>query len=305
MRFLLKDPKLNMRAEDVDLIISTSPLSLCYEEGYTEIYQLIHDAIPMQWKNSFENPKVFKNRLFDAHNNCKCFYVSQESRKVVLNKLNIKYTNFSNSIIYPMPSLKIEILDKVHNQYDIKSIIQPFILLNSSIVEYKKVENAINFFKKSNLPKKNLLLCIAGKLHNTKYCEFIKEICRGNRNILLLDYVNDIEKTWLFLNSSLLISTSSNEGFGIPLLDALSINLKAIATDIPSHREIKALNSSNKIKLIKENDKKTWINNLNNIEIFDIRNKKAKLARADFFKRFSKNYEETTFQKLKKFIDQK
>tara|TARA_Y100001978_G_scaffold191787_1_gene196234 strand:+ start:508 stop:1908 length:1401 start_codon:yes stop_codon:yes gene_type:complete len=303
MRLLIINPKLNIEKDNIDLIISSSPLSLGYKKGNAEIIQLIHDAIPLQW--GLENPKVFRNKLFDAHHNSKCFYVSKESRKVVLENLNIKGSKFSDSIIYPTPSLRVRCLEKACNQYHLRSIIQPFILLNSSIVEYKKVENAINYFKSSDLPKRNFLLCVAGKLHKSKYCEFIKEICRENRNILLLDYVNDIEKTWLFLNSSLLISTSSNEGFGIPLLDALSINLTAMATDIPSHREIKALNSNNKIKLIKENDDKTWIANFNNINIFDNKNKQEKLKRVDFFRSFIKDYEKTTFQKFKKLIPQK
>ena len=305
MRFLMKDPILNINKKNIDLIISSSPLSFVYKgKENAEIIQLIHDAIPIQWANSFENPKVFSNRLLDAHNNCKCFYVSQESRRVVLKILNIKNKKSLNSIINPLPSLKVETLDKVLDKSNIRSIKKPFILLNSSIVEYKKVENAINYFKKSNLQRRNFLFCLAGKLHKSEYCEFIKEICRENKNILLLDYVSDLEKTWLFLNSSLLISTSSNEGFGIPLLDALSINLEAIATDIPSHREIKSLSSNNKIRLIKENDDKTWINNLNRVKIFNSNNKNSKSDRTDFFKRFIRDYEKKTFLKLQELIDQ-
>ena len=304
MRFLMKDPILNINKKDIDLIISSSPLSLIHKgKENAEIIQLIHDAIPIQGK-TLENPKIFFNRLLDAHNNCRCVYVSQDSRRVVLKILNIKNKKYSNSIINPLPSLKIPALKKVCDESSVRSIKKPFILLNSSIVEYKKIENAINYFKNSNLPKRNFLLCVAGKLHDSKYCKFIKEICRENKNILLLDYVNEIEKTWLFLNSSLLISTSSTEGFGIPLLDALSINLTAIATDIPSHREIKSINSNNKIKLIKENDHKTWITNLNRIKIFDIKNKDLKLDRTDYFKKFIKDYEKNIFIKLQKLIDE-
>ena len=302
MRFLMKDPILNINKENIDLIISSSPLSLSYRgEENAEIIQLIHDAIPIQGKTS-ENPKVYFNRLFDSHNNCRCLYVSKDSRRVVLKILNMKNKKYSMSILNPLPSLKIGTLKKVSEEKSVRSIKKPFILLNSSIVEYKKIEKAINYFKNSNLPKRNFLLCVAGKLHKSEYCKFIKEICKENKNILLLDYVSEIEKTWLFLNSSLLISTSSTEGFGIPLLDALSINLKAIATDIPSHREIKSLDSNNKIKLIKENDYKTWITNLNRIKIFDIKNKDLKLDRTDFFKKFIKDYEKLTLLKLQKLM---
>ena len=306
MRLLIKDPKLDLSKTKIDLIISSNPLSLKYtKRNNAEIIQLIQDAIPLQWAGSFENPKVFTNTLFDAHKNCKCFYVSQESKKVVLKILNIKNNKSPDSIIHPLPSLNLEILKKAYELSSIRSIKKPFIIFNSSFLEYKKVENAINYFNNSNLPKRNFLLCLAGKLHKSDYCEYIKNICRENKNILLLDYVSEIEKAWLFLNSSLLISTSLYEGFGIPLLDALSINLSAIANDIPSYREIKAINRKNRIKLIQRNNEKIWINYLNKLESFDIKDSNSKLLRIKFFKRFINYYEESTLFKFRNLINQK
>ena len=49
--------------------------------------------------------------------------------------------------------------------------------------------------------------------------------------LLLLDYVSETEKAWLFLNSSLLISTSSIEGFGIPILDIKDYKFIETCTD--------------------------------------------------------------------------
>ena len=90
----------------------------------------------------------------------------------------------------------------------------------------------------------------------------------------------------------------------MPLLDALSINLSAIATDIPSHYEAKAISSKNKIKLISENDKKIWIDLLNKIKFFDIKDSNSKLQRIKFFKRFINYYEESTLFKFKNLINQ-
>ena len=120
--------------------------------------------------------------------------------------------------------------------------------------------------------------------------------------LLLLDYVNEFEKAWLFLNCSLLISTTSIEGFGIPLLDALSINLRALATSIPSHLEINDLKKNKSIKLINQNDSQEWIDWLNKTTIFDINNSKNKLKRLEFFKCFMDEYEEKTLIKISKFL---
>ena len=56
-----------------------------------------------------------------------------------------------------------------------------------------------------------------------------------------MDYVSEIEKVWLFLNATSLISTSSSEGFGIPVLDAACLKLPVLASNISSHLEIKKL----------------------------------------------------------------
>ena len=302
MRLLIKDPELNLEKNKIDLIISTSPLSLKFKNsGNAEIVQFIHDAIPLKVSNHVEDHFTFYNKLLDAHKNCRCIYVSKESKKVVSKILNIN--NADNLIINPLPSLNKDDLKKACNIEYIKNIDRQFILLNASIVETKRVEKAIYYFLKSNLIKRNFLFCIAGKLHESKYCDYIKYLCNGYKNIVLLDYVDELEKAWLFLNSSLLISTTKIEGFGIPVLDGLSIGLPTLATSIPSHYEIKAIKKNNFIKLIDQEDERTWIDSLNKLNVFEINNLKIRYKRLDFFKHFIKEYEEKTLDKFVKILE--
>ena len=155
----------------------------------------------------------------------------------------------------------------------------------------------------SNLSERDILFCLAGKLNDTKYCSFIKSMCKDNKNILLLDYVSDLEKAWLFLNSSLLVSTSTIEGFGIPVLDALSIDLPILASDIPSHYEIGKLKEKSNITLIKQNNEEIWIKYLKQIDTFPIDNKEKKLNRIESFKKFSYNLENKSISKIRKYIN--
>ena len=300
MRFIFKDPILNINKEDIDLIISSSPLSLKKKGSKNaDVIQIIHDAIPIQIPNHPERKWIFFNRLRDAHKNSECLYVSQESRRIVKNILKIKHSKSNrNEIIYPMPSLQIELLEKAFKIPSIRSIEKSFILFNSSIVETKKVENAINYFSKSNLPRRDFLFCIAGKMHKSEYCNYIKDLCKNHKNILLLDYVSETEKAWLFLNSSLLISTSSIEGFGIPILDALSLNLSSLGTSIPSYLEIKNLTKKNNINLVKQNTPSKWIDKLNSLSKFDIKNKNDKKLRINNFKIFQNNFERNYLLKI-------
>ena len=142
------------------------------------------------------------------------------------------------------------------------------------------------------------MLCIAGKMHKSEYCNYIKDLCKNHKNILLLDYVSETEKAWLFLNSSLLISTSSIEGFGIPILDALSLNLSSLGTSIPSYLEIKNLTKKNKIYLVKQNTPSKWVDKLNSLSKFDIKNKNDKRLRINNFKIFQNNFERNFLLKI-------
>ena len=305
MRLLIKDPILNINNKDIDLVISSSPLSIKKENPENaQIIQLIHDALPIQISNHPENSKIFYNRLKDAHNNSNCIYVSEESKKVVRKIINIKSSDRKlDQIIYPMPSLDIELLEKAFYISSMRSIKKPYILFNSSIEERKKVENAINYFLCSNLPKRNFLLCIAGKLQENKYCQYIKQISKNNKDIFLLDYVSELEKAWLYLNTSLLISTSSSEGFGIPILDALSLNLSSIATKIPSHVEIKNLNKLNNINLLSQNKKKYWIENLNKVKVFELDNNFSKRQRINHYTNMINILEKNYLSSIKMFLN--
>ncbi|MBO8206795.1 glycosyltransferase family 4 protein [Prochlorococcus marinus XMU1406] len=302
MRLLCQDPILNLNKENINLIISSSPLSLKTQNN--KLIQIIHDALPIEITSHPENGWIFRNRLNDAQRNCSCLYVSQESKASVGNHLKIKniYRN-KNDIIYPMPSLEIELLEEAFKITSLRGIDKSFILFNSSIVERKKVENAVNYFLKSNLSDRNFLLCIAGKIHQNDYCYQIKNLCKNHKNILLLDYVSEAEKAWLFLNTSLLISTSSCEGFGIPILDALSLDISSLATSIPSYQEIKNLNKKNKINLVNQNKPKVWIDYLNSLSAFDIKNNYEKRRRIEHFKIFKESLEENYLLKIRNYLN--
>ena len=77
-----------------------------------------------------------------------------------------------------------------------------------------------------------------------------------------------------------------------------------MATSIPSHHEIKAI-KNNFIKLINQEDERTWIDLLNKLNIFEINNLKLRYKRLNFFKHFIKEYEEKTLDKFVKILEQK
>jgi len=303
MRLIFKTPTLKISKKDIDLIITTCPLSLVnHDKRSAKIIQIIPDIIPIQVSSHPENPVVFYNRLLDAHLS-KTFYISQATQSSAKKILGIENKKiYTNEILYPLPSINLDLISNAMSLPSIREINNPFILFNSSIVERKRVELSINFFKNSELPKRGLKLLIAGKIHNSNYSDYIKKMCEKNKQIVLMDYVSEVEKMWLFLNASLLISTSSSEGFGIPVLDAATLNLPVLASNIPSHLEIKNLVNSKKITLLDIKHEKAWINYLSKLEIFDIENEKSKFLRIKHYKKSLKSLEFATLGKIQKLI---
>ena len=302
MRYLFRIPQLNIKKNKLDLIITSCPICIRNKnKNYAPIVQIIHDAIPIQ-DPDHHRPKAFLNTLKDAHYN-KCLYVSSATQKIVFNLLQISKSTNELDIMRPLPSISIEILNDSLNINSILGIDKPYVLINCSIVSWKKVEKAINFFNQSNLSDRGFLLCIAGQIHNTKYCKYVKKLCAKNKNILLLGYVSEFEKVWLYLNTSSLISTSATEGFGIPVLDAGCLNIPVIANKIPSYQEIQKVIKNNNISLYYLNEEAKWLFKLNQTEIFDIDDIEGKKSRIKSYKEFCEVAKRDTTKKILNLIE--
>ena len=101
----------------------------------------------------------------------------------------------------------------------------------------------------------------------------------------------------------MLISTSTCEGFGIPILDALCLNLCSLASEIPSYKEIKNLSKKNKISLVNQTNQSQWIENLNSLSEFDIKNNYEKRKRIEHFSMFKNDLEENYLLKIGKYLN--
>ena len=267
-RLIFGMPKINLKKYDLDVLISTSPLSLKIEDNGInkgKLIQIIHDAIPLLYEKHPDHPFQFFHRLKDSIKADQVIFVSEETKKTINNIFNIKDIKRNKyTVINPLPSLSNILLKKA---ISLNSNINPkskFILFNSSIVPRKNLDSLIYDFLSSNLPDNDYKLCVAGKIHKDDYCQYIQAISKNKNSISLLGYVNELDKAWLYLNAHAFVSPSSIEGFGIPALDASSLGLPSLLSRIPSHIEIsKKIGMNKQIKLIPAKNSKEWIKNLN------------------------------------------
>jgi glycosyltransferase involved in cell wall biosynthesis len=170
-----------------------------------------------------------------------------------------------------MPSLNIKKLKFSSKLKNIRGISRKFILFNASVVPRKNLHLLINIFQSSEIGSKGFDLCVAGKIHDDKYGLDIKRMCESDSRIKLLDYVDETEKAWLLLNAHAFASPSCVEGFGIPVLDAASLGVRVLASDLPSHREIANLVKENRnFRLLDLSNVDKWINEFNQLSTLDL-----------------------------------
>ncbi len=199
-RLLFKTPSIDLRKHKIDLLITSCPLSIDVKnikKKNTSCLQLIMDFIPLSFSKHPDHPFGFYNRLKDAMQVKNCF-ISKASRDKIYSLLEKSCPNDDRNIIYPMPSLSLSKLQLASKISTLRGISKKFILFNSSVVPRKNLHYLIKIFQSSQIAKKGFDLCVAGKIHDNKYGDLIKRMCKNNPHIKLLDYVDETEKAWLF-----------------------------------------------------------------------------------------------------------
>ena len=168
-RLILINPRLNLNKYKIDLIVSSSPLSLVKDKkSNSKFIQIIHDTIPIKYKKHPESSFDFFNKMSDSHLS-ECIYVSRDTKKDIADLLKLRKINYKeeNNIINPFPSINIENLKISSKIKNFRNLARNFILFNSSIVDRKNLENLIEFYVESNLSKNNISLFVSGKLHDS------------------------------------------------------------------------------------------------------------------------------------------
>ena len=272
-RFLFKAPTLDLRKLKIDMLITSCPLSIdviSKNKNSTRCLQLIMDFIPLSFSKHPDHPFDFYNRLKDAMQTKNCF-ISKASRDKICLLLDQPCLNDAKNIIYPIPSLNINKLNLASRVKNLRGLSKKYVLFNSSVVPRKNLHFLINIFQSSEIASKGFDLCVAGKIHDDKYGDSIKSMCKDDLNIKLLDYVDETEKAWLFLNAYAFASPSCVEGFGIPVLDAASLGVRVLASDLPSHKEIATLvNTPDDFRLLDLSNIDSWIDEFNQLNSLNL-----------------------------------
>lgn len=152
--------------------------------------------------------------------------VSRTMLEDITSKFNIKG---DTSVLYNSIDINQEFNEGILRRYDLQD--EKFIYTIAGIAPHKNLKFLIKSFKHFRLKFSDFRLVITGvdrKYHHL----FVDD------NIILTDFISDGEKNSLIKKAEMFVFASKQEGFGIPLIEAMYLNQRVLASDIKIFSEI-------------------------------------------------------------------
>jgi len=186
------------------------------------VYDLIHEK--------FFNKKFKKKKSIEIADHIICISKNTQNELIDYYKVNSKKT----SVIYLASKF-------CYNKNKDKILINnpdPYLLFVGDRSKYKNFNNFIKSISRSNLLKNKIKIICFGIYPFTKNeLELFKSEKIIKENIIFINGSDELLKT-LYLNSTALIYPSLHEGFGLPIIEAMSLGCPVACSDISSIREV-------------------------------------------------------------------
>lgn len=295
-----KRDRVTIRTNQFDIFLTTCPLGIA-TKGIPSV-QTIHDTIPIELFKTTDNPMVFAHRLANAGPNH--IFVSKESKRRYDYFYERESSESTDTIVYQPPSLYSSLFRTEGDDVEIKLSrledlrlprrLAPFryILFNSKVEYRKNLEFLVQAYLGSNLRSEGISLVICGGLNQDLRTSQLRELTgpyedttpsanltgpsarvtssyadrRDPGRIVFTGYVDDHIRDALFSAALAVVSPSIIEGFGIPVLDAATLGVPVVASNIGPHIEIQSMyDFSNYVHLRSLHSLPAWIQKLNDI----------------------------------------
>ncbi len=195
----------------------------------------IHDLSYIFYPNEFTKKDLYQLTnwtKYTVYKAKKIISVSNSTKKDLIN-------------VYNLPEAKIEV---VYNGYEkfsrvepskfkVKEVSKPYILYVGTLQPRKNIKTLLQAYYKFNQIYPEYELIIAGKkgwMYNQIF-EKVADLGLEDK-VFFTDYITDFQLVYLYENALCLVMPSLYEGFGIPLLEAMSFDcpvLSSFASSLP------------------------------------------------------------------------
>ncbi|HYM64914.1 MAG TPA: glycosyltransferase family 1 protein [Candidatus Sulfotelmatobacter sp.] len=126
--------------------------------------------------------------------------------------------------------------EKILSKWLGKNIYGKYFLYVGNAYPHKNLEKLIEAFKNFQKENKETKLLLVGK--DDYFYKKIEENLKEDSSIIFLHNVSDETLSNLYKNAIALVSVSLMEGFGLPVLEAMSQKCLVVCSDIPAFKEV-------------------------------------------------------------------
>lgn len=248
--WLFDNKLLDYRVPPNSIFHSLDPIFIPKNRNYRRIVT-VHDIIPIIFQKQYLHTlkPLIKNLYLQSINELpyvdQIITISQYTKKDIIKHLSIDENKIK--VIYEAADPVFKIHSNSHCQNNIVNklrILGDFILFVGGIDPRKNLETVIKALKNISLEYRNISLVIAGSDFKTeqdpikkKIDKFIEKNNVGDK-IISLGYVEDDILACLYNRAKMLIFPSFYEGFGLPIVEAMSCGCPVIASNRTSIPEI-------------------------------------------------------------------
>jgi glycosyltransferase involved in cell wall biosynthesis len=223
-----------------DIVHLSFPLPLLRGSFACPAVTSLHDLYPYDMPENFGHHRAIFNRLFlrQSLRNSTSVVCSSDFTLSRLQSLT-PHANAKAIRIYPSVDFKAGVSEELAAPALPKG---PFVLCVAQHRRNKNLALLLRAFSEltqcgGRLEAMNLVI-VGGPGPETAHLKHVVRQLLLQRKVVFLAAVADAAMRWLYQNSELLVATSSIEGFGLPIIEALQCGTRVVCSDIPVFREI-------------------------------------------------------------------
>lgn len=238
LRLAIKFPRLFILARKLFLpflgtdtrpIFFFDPLYLLFYKRLQTSKVLILDLTPLThpyWHNASVSLLYQQAFLEVGQSNIQCHSISKSTQSEL--KRIIGVPDSHNHLLYIY----------AHNKYKMRQTptLSKQVLFVGSFEPRKNLIGLINGFLKSKLPSQGYRLNIVGA--KTAHYESVNENIASEKSIQLHGYLSDSELMDVYQNTQIFAYPSHWEGFGVPLLESIQMNIASFASKTGASPEV-------------------------------------------------------------------
>lgn len=206
-----------------------------------------YDIIPIRFPEAYLGNAAYRKRYFEKisylRNTDLILAISDFTRKDAISSLSIDPEHIENVSSAVDPKFRVKNYENSFSSNLLLrlKITKPYIMYTGGFDERKNVQTLIKSF--ANLPydlRQKYQLLLVGKILQTEQTSIValaKEL-RVDESILITGFIPDDELIFLYNKCALFVFPSYYEGFGLPVLEAMSCGAPVIGSNNTSIIEV-------------------------------------------------------------------